>query len=98
MKIAYTDNGEINQISGSDMLMSTICLKKSEVVESCQAHNLLPPKSTRHLSHSRPLGIGVALLWLKNRNMKEAEAEFDNCLAAKRVRRFAVGVLVRIRR
>ena len=98
MKIAYTDNGEMNQISGSDMLMSTICLKKSEVVESCQAHNLFPPKSTRHLIPSRPLGIGVSLLWLKNRNIEEAEAEFEKYLAAKRVRRLPEGSMVGSRR
>ncbi len=94
MKIAYTDNGEMNQVSGSDILMSTICLKKSEVVESCLGHYLFPPKSTRHLIPSRPLGIGVPLGWLKNPNVEEAEAEFEKYLAAKRVRRLPEGSMV----
>src|SRR5437867_11951313 len=94
MKIAYTDNGQMNQISGSDMLMSTICLKKSEVVESCQSHNLFLPKSTRHLIPSRPLGIGVSLLCLKNRNIEEAEQVVVEYLAAKRVRHLPDGDMV----
>ncbi|OLC60748.1 hypothetical protein AUH73_08985 [archaeon 13_1_40CM_4_53_4] len=98
MKIAYTDNGEMNQVSGSDILMSTICLKKSEVVESCLGHYLFPPKSTRHLIPSRPLGIGVPLGWLKNPNVEEAEAEFEKYLAAKRVRRLPEGSMVGSRR
>src|SRR5207247_9527215 len=98
MKVPYTHNCEMNQISVSDMLRSTICLKKSEVVESCQAHNLFPPKSTRHLIPSRPLGIGVPLLWLKNGNIEEAEAEFEKYLAAKRVRRLPEGSMVGSRR
>src|SRR5213592_4017968 len=72
--------------------------KKNKVVESCQAHNLFPPKSTRHLIPSRPLGIGVPLLWLKNRNIEEAEAEFEKYLAAKRVRRLPEGSMVGSRR
>ncbi len=98
MKIAYTDIGEMNQVSGSDILMSTICLKKSEVVESCLGHYLFPPKSTRHLIPSRPLGIGVPLGWLKNPNVEEAEAEFEKYLAAKRVRRLPEGSMVGSRR
>ena len=98
MKIAYTDNGEMTQISGSDIMMSTICLKKSEVVESCLGHYLFPPKSTRHLIPSRPLGIGVPLGWLKNPNVEEAEAEFEKYLAAKRVRRLPEGSMVGSRR
>jgi L-serine kinase (ADP) len=98
MKIVYTDNGDMDQISKSNILMSTIRLEKSEVVESCLGHYLFPPKSTRHLIPSRPLGIGVPLSWLKNPNIEEAEAEFEKHLAARRVRRLPEGSMVGSRR
>ena len=96
--VAYTDNGVMKALSGSSVLMSTIRLEKGEVVDSCLKGLLFPPKSTRHLIPSRPLGVGVPLRWLRNADMREAETEFEKHLRAMTVRRLPEGSMVGSRR
>jgi L-serine kinase (ADP) len=96
--IAYTDKANIASLSASTLLMSTIRLEKNEVVDCCRRHLLFPPKSTRHLIPSRPLGTNVPLRWLKDLNVPEAEAEFEKHLSKMTVRRLPEGSTVGSRR
>ncbi len=97
-KIALTDNGSMHDLSESTILMSTIRLDKREVVENCLKHLLFPPKSTRHLIPSRPLGVAVPIEWLKNTDSAEAEEKFERHLRAMTMRRLSAGSKVGSRR
>jgi hypothetical protein len=98
LKIAYTDNNDLKDLSKNTFLMSTIRVEKSEVIESCLSHSLFPPKSTRHLIPSRPLGLAFPLDWLKSKNHAEAESAFEKHIRSKRVRRLPEGSKVGSRR
>jgi L-serine kinase (ADP) len=97
-KIAYADKTETRDLASSTIVMSTIRLEKSEVVDSCIKQELFPPKSTRHLIPSRPLGTNVPLRWLKTSNIEEAETEFEKHLARMRIRKLPEGSVVGSRR
>lgn len=97
-KITYLDKYDTSLISGSTSLMSTIKLEKKEVIESCRTHDLFPPKSTRHIIPSRPLGITVSLNLLRNQDIERAELEFEKHLAAKTIKRLPEGSFVGSRR
>jgi hypothetical protein len=98
LKIAYTDNGDLKNLSKNSFLMSTIRVEKSEVIESCVNHTLFPPKSTRHLIPSRPLGLTVPLDWLKSKNYAEAESGFVKHVRSKHIKRLPEGSKVGSRR
>jgi L-serine kinase (ADP) len=98
LKIAYTDTEDLTALPESSFMMSTIRVEKSEVVESCLNHRLFPPKSTRHLIPSRPLGLSVPLEWLKNTNYAEAESAFVRHIRSKHVKRLPEGSKVGSRR
>ncbi len=98
LKIAYTDNDDLKELPETGFMMSTIRVEKSEVIESCQSHSLFPPKSTRHLIPSRPLGVAVPLDWLKNRDELDAGIAFVNHIHSKQVRRLPEGSKVGSRR
>jgi L-serine kinase (ADP) len=98
LKIAYTDNDDLKKLPENSFIMSTIRVEKSEVIESCINHSLFPPKSTRHLIPSRPLGLAVPIDWLKNKNYAEAESAFVKHIRSKRVRRLPEGSKVGSRR
>jgi L-serine kinase (ADP) len=98
LKIAYTDNDDTSDLTTSSFLMSTIQLRKEEVVESSQQHLLFPPKSTRHLIPSRPLGLGVPLRILKNTNLQEAESEFEQYIRSRKMTRKPQGSWIGSRR
>ena len=98
LKIAYTDNGDLENLSKNGFLMSTIRVEKSEVIESCVSHSLFPPKSTRHLIPSRPLGLAFPLDWLKSKNYAEAESAFEKHIHSKHMRRLPEGSKVGSRR
>jgi L-serine kinase (ADP) len=97
-EVAYTDKNNIISLSSSALLMSTIRLAKEEVVDSCMEHRLFPPKSTRHLIPSRPLGVTVPLQWLRQTNIEDAEQKFETHLASKTIRRLPEGSVVGSRR
>ena len=97
-KVDYTDNGNTEDLTETSVLMSTIRLEKEEVVDSCLKRLLFPPKSTRHLIPSRPLGVSVPLEWLKTNNVPAAEAKFEKHLATRSVRRLPEGSKVGSRR
>ncbi len=98
LKIAYIDNDDLKQLSKNAFLMSSIRVEKSEVVESCVSYKLFPPKSTRHLIPSRPLGLAVPLALLKNKNYAEAESEFVRHIRSQHIRRLPEGSKVGSRR
>jgi L-serine kinase (ADP) len=97
-KIEYTDKNDAEDVSRISAVMSTIRLEKREVVETCIKQELFPPKSTRHLIPSRPLGTSVPLKWLKTANIEEAETEFEKHLTRMRVRKLPEGSVVGSRR
>jgi len=98
LKIAYTDSNDLTGLHKSSFMMSTIRAEKSEVVESCMNHRLFPPKSTRHLIPSRPLGLSVPVESLKNKNYAEAESDFVRHIRSKHVKRLPEGSKVGSRR
>ncbi|HYY92593.1 MAG TPA: hypothetical protein VE955_11465, partial [Candidatus Dormibacteraeota bacterium] len=97
-KVDYTDNADTKDLTEISVLMSTIRLEKEEVVDTCLKRLLFPPKSTRHLIPSRPLGVSVPLEWLKTNNIPAAEAKFEKHLATMSVRRLPEGSKVGSRR
>lgn len=97
-KVSYTDKAGRAELSPSTILMSTIRLEKKEVVDACFKHVLFPPKSTRHLIPSRPLGLTVPLELLRDPNAEHAEEEFEKHLSRKRIRRLPEGSVVGSRR
>ena len=97
-KITYADKNDARDVSPTSIMMSTIRLEKREVVESCIKQELFPPKSTRHLIPSRPLGTSVPLRWLKTNNIEEAETEFEKHLTTMRIRKLPEGSVVGSRR
>ncbi len=98
LKIAYNDTDEFKELTEDSFMMSTIRVEKREVIESCMNHKLFPPKSTRHLIPSRPLGLAVPLEWLKNKNFAEAESSFVKHIRSKHVKRLPQGSKVGSRR
>ena len=98
LKIAYTDTDDLKQLRDKSFMMSTIRVEKSEVIESCVNHELFPPKSTRHLIPSRPLGLEVPIVWLKSKDYAEAESEFVKHVRSKHVSRLPEGSKVGSRR
>jgi hypothetical protein len=98
LKIVYTDNDDLKQLPKNGFMMSTIRVEKSEVIESCINQRLFPPKSTRHLIPSRPLGLAVPINWLKNKDYAEAESAFVKHVRSKHVKRLAEGSKVGSRR
>ena len=98
LKIAYRDNADLTDSSNASFVMSTIRIEKKEVLESCMNHNLFPPKTTRHLIPSRPLGVGAPLAWLHNRNISEAEEAFLQHLRSKNLKQLPEGSWVGSRR
>lgn len=98
LKIAYTDGHDLRELPENGFLMSTVRVEKSEVIESCTNGRLFPPKSTRHLIPSRPLGLTVPIEWLKNKNYAEAESTFVKHVGSKHVKRLPEGSKVGSRR
>lgn len=63
--------------------LSTIAVEKSEVMEASNHHRVFPPKTTRHVIPSRPLGIGVSLSLLRESDLGEAQGKFLKHLHSK---------------
>lgn len=98
LKITYTDNDDVRELPENGFMMSTVLVEKSEVIESCINRRLFPPKSTRHLIPSRPLGLMVPIEWLKNKNHAEAESAFVKHVGSKHAKRLPEGSKVGSRR
>lgn len=98
LKIVYRDAAELKDPQENSFVMSTIKIVKREVLESCLSRLLFPPKTTRHLIPSRPLGVGVPLTWLRDTKVERAQECFLQHLRSKGVRRLPEGSWIGSRR
>jgi len=98
VRIAYQDNKEMDAGNSESLVMSTIKIEKKEVVETVKKGKLFPPKSTRHLVPSRPLGGGVPIDWLQGSDFSEAESRYREYIQSRNVTRLPEGSRVGSRR
>ena len=98
VKISYQDTRDLDRENGPSLVMSIIRIVKSEVVETVDQGKLFPPKSTRHLVPSRPLGGGVPLEWLQGSDYFEARLKYHEFIQSRKVRRLPEGSRVGSRR
>jgi hypothetical protein len=98
VSIAYQDNKDIEAGDSESLVMSTIKIEKKEVVETVKKGKLFPPKSTRHLVPSRPLGGGVPIDWLQGADFSEAQARYQEHIQSRKVKRLPEGSRVGSRR
>ena len=96
-RITYQDNKDMEADSES-LVMSTIKIEKKEVVETVKKRRLFPPKSTRHLVPSRPLGGGVPIDWLQGSDFSEAQSRYQEYIQSRKVKRLPEGSRVGSRR
>src|SRR5207249_2397343 len=82
------------QFSGSNVRN----LEKKEVVETVKKGKLFPPKSTRHLVPSRPLGGGVPIDWLRGSDFSEAQSQYQEYIQSRKVKRLPEGSRIGSRR
>jgi len=98
MNIAYQDNTDTKPGDTESLIMSTIKIQKKEVEETVQKRELFPPKSTRHLVPSRPLGAGVPIDWLQGSDFLEAQSRYQEYIQSRKVKRLPEGSRVGSRR
>jgi len=95
--VAYNDRRLI-PMPVESFILSTIRLEKTEIVRFSLDQTLFPPKTTRHIIPSRPLGILVPLEWLKTWRIEEAQHRFRDHLQSKKVKYLPQGSTVGSRR
>ncbi len=95
--IKYSDNKKLPS-SENRLMLSTVKLEKKEIVDSCLRGVLFPPKTTRHIIPSRPLGTSTPLEWLRAQPSEENELRFTKNLRSRRVKRLPEGSKVGSRR
>lgn len=98
MKLSYDDNKSFPLKNGPGFFMSTIRMEKPEVIGSALEGALFPPKTTRHIIPSRPLGINLPVERLKGENASKANSRFIEHLRNKKVKRLPQGSWVGSRR
>ena len=97
LNITYTDTKTLSP-GTAEFIMSTIQLEKHEVVQSSLKHTLFPPKTTRHIIPSRPLGINTPIEWLREDEPRRAQTKFIQHLTSKKMTRLPEGSVVGSRR
>jgi L-serine kinase (ADP) len=97
-RITYQDNKDMEAGDSESLVMSTIKLEKKEIVEIVKKGKLFPPKSTRHLVPSRPLGGGVPIDWLQGSDFSEAQSRYLAYIQSRKVKRLPEGSRVGSRR
>ncbi len=97
-RITYQDNKDMEAGDSESLVMSTIKLEKKEIVETVKKGKLFPPKSTRHLVPSRPLGGGVPVDWLQGSDFSEAQSRYQAYIQSRKVKRLPEGSRVGSRR
>ncbi len=97
LKVKYSD-GKGTSSASHRFVLSTVKLEKREIVESALRGLVFPPKTTRHIIPSRPLGISTPLDWLRSEQRVDAQARFVQDLRSKRVKRMPEGSKVGSRR
>jgi len=98
VSIAYQDNKDTKSGDSESLIMSTIKVEKKEVVETVKKAKLFPPKSTRHLVPSRPLGGGVPIDWLRGSDFSEAQSRYQEYIQSRKVKRLPEGSRIGSRR
>jgi hypothetical protein len=98
VSIAYQDNKVTETGNPESLVMSTIRIEKKEVVETVEKGKLFPPKSTRHLVPSRPLGGGIPLDWLQGSDFSGAQSRYQQYIQSRKVKRLPEGSRVGSRR
>ncbi len=96
LKVTYEDAKSIAFDNG--FVMSTIRVTKEEILNASSQKRAFPPKTTRHVIPSRPLGVGIILAWLKQHDLAEAQGKFLKHLEAKSLTRKPEGSWVGSRR
>jgi L-serine kinase (ADP) len=96
--ISYQDNNSSENKNPESMVMSVIKIDKAEVVETVARGYLFPPKSTRHLVPSRPLGAGVPLKWLQDSDFSKAQSRYLEFIQSRNIKRLPEGSRVGSRR
>ncbi len=96
LSIAYTDTKSIPDSDGFGM--STLRIEKHEISRSVEQGRLFPPKTTRHIIPSRPMGLNIPLDWLKETDMTLAQERFLEHLQARKVTRKPEGSWIGSRR
>jgi len=98
VSIAYQDNKDNEAGDPESLVMSTIKIEKKEVAETVKNGKLFPPKSTRHLVPSRPLGGGVPIDWLQGSDFSDAQSRYQEYIQSRKVKRLPEGSRVGSRR
>ena len=98
LQITYGDEKIVPRAASNSFLFSTVRMEKGEILRLANHHGLLPPKTTRHIIPSRPLGIDVPLSVLKVRSLRKAQQMFVDHLGSKKINRVAPGCWVGSRR
>ena len=98
VKTSYQDSKSLDSEDKTGLVMSMIKISKDEVVETVSQGKLFPPKSTRHLVPSRPLGGGVPLEWLQTSDYSQAQARYHEFIQSRKVTRLPEGSRVGSRR
>ena len=96
--ITYQDTKDMETRDSESLVMSTIKLEKNEVINAVKKGKLFPPKSTRHLVPSRPLGGGVPLDWLRGPDFSRAQSRYQEFIQSRKVKRLPEGSRVGSRR
>ena len=97
LKVKYVD-AKRESSSSNRLILSTVPLKKSEIVKAALAGLAFPPKTTRHIIPSRPLGTSTPLELLRSEQPDEAQTSFVNGLKSRRVKRMPEGSKIGSRR
>jgi L-serine kinase (ADP) len=98
ISIGYQDNKEREAGDSKSLIMSTIRIQKKEVVDTVRNGKLFPPKTTRHLVPSRPLGGGVPIDWLQGSDFSEAQSRYQDYIQSRKVKRLPEGSWIGSRR
>ncbi len=98
VSITYQDNKDKEAGDSESLVMSTIKIEKKEIIETVKKGKLFPPKSTRHLVPSRPLGGGVPIDWLQGSDFSEAQSRYQKFIQSRKVKRLPEGSRVGSRR
>ena len=97
LRVKYADSKRESS-SSNRLILTTVRLNKPEIVESALAGLVFPPKTTRHIIPSRPLGTSTPLELLRSEQPGEAQTMFVNDLKSKHVRRMPEGSKIGSRR
>ena len=97
LKVAYGDDNAVPK-DANQFLLSTIRLNKQETIAASESGRIFPPKTTRHIIPSRPLGTRVPLKWLRSPDLEGAREKFMSHLRKMRVRHLPGGTWIGSRR